>query len=85
MSTKKTISNTFTVNTVIDGDDAAIAFATPSQISIPCYYTGYVKSQMITGVTFSLKVGTNAASVTSVTSGTKPTGVTVTGVAANAV
>jgi hypothetical protein len=85
MSTKKTISNTFTVNTVIDGDDAAIAFATPSQISIPCYYTGYVKSQKITGVTFSLKVGTNAAGVTSVTSGTKPTGVTVTGVAANAV
>ena len=81
----KTISNTFTVNTVIDGDDAAIAFATPSQISIPCYYTGYVKAQKVTSVTFSLKVGTNAATVTSVTSGTKPTGVAVTGVAANAV
>lgn len=82
---KKTISNTFTVNTVIDGDDAAIAFATPAQISIPCYSNGNVKAQKITSVTFSLKVGTNTATVTSCAVGTKPTGVTVQGLANNAV
>ena len=81
----KTISNTFTVNTVIDGDDAAIAFATPAQISIPCYSNGNVKAQKITSVTFSLKVGTNTATVTSCAVGTKPTGVTVQGRANNAV
>lgn len=81
----KTISNTFTVNTVIDGDDAAIAFATPAQISIPCYSNGNVKAQKITSVTFSLKVGTNTATVTSCAVGTKPTGVTVQGQANNAV
>lgn len=81
----KTISNTFTVNTVIDGDDAAMAFATPAQISIPCYSNGNVKAQKITSVTFSLKVGTNTATVTRCAVGTKPTGVTVQGQANNAV
>ena len=68
-----------------NGDDAPNAFATPAQISIPCYSNGYVKAQKVTSVLFSLKVGTNTATVTSCAEGTKPTGVTVQGQADNAV
>lgn len=67
------------------GDSAPAAFANPAQISIPCYSNGNVKAQKVTSVIFSLKVGTNTATVTSCADGTKPTGVTVQGQANNAV
>ena len=67
------------------GDSAPAAFASPAQISIPCYSNGNVKAQKITSVIFSLKVGTHTATVTSCADGTKPTGVTVQGQANNAV
>ena len=67
------------------GDSAPVALASPDKITIPCYNGGTVKSQTITGITFSLKVGANTATVTSCADGTKPTGVTVQGVYTNAV
>ena len=67
------------------GDSAPAAFASPAQISIPCYSNGNVKAQKITSVIFSLKVGTHTATVTRCADGTKPTGVTVQGQANNAV
>jgi hypothetical protein len=67
------------------GDSAPAAFASPAQISIPCYSNGNVKAQKITSIIFSLKVGTHTATVTSCADGTKPTGVTVQGQANNAV
>ena len=68
-----------------DGDSAPVAFATPDKIVFPCGNGGAVKTATTKSVIFSLKVGTNTATVTSVTSGTKPTGITVTGQADNAV
>ena len=67
------------------GDSAPVAFATPDKIVFPCGNGGAVKTATTKSVIFSLKVGTNTATVTSVTSGTKPTGITVTGQADNAV
>ena len=67
------------------GESAPVAFATPAQISIPCYSNGNVKAQKVTAVIFSLNVGTNTATVTSVSNLTKPTGVVVTGVFSNIV
>ena len=67
------------------GDSAPAATASPDKITIPCYNGGTVKSQTVKSVTFYLKVGTNDATVTNVTSGTKPTGVSVQGVYNNAV
>lgn len=67
------------------GLNAATAYASPDKISIPCNSGGGVKAETTISVWFYLSVGDNAATVTSVTSGTKPTGVTVTGVADNAV
>src|SRR5574344_66539 len=68
-----------------NGDDAPAAFASPEKITIQCYSNGNVKASSTTSVIFTLKVGTNSGTVTRVSSGTKPTGVTVTGVADNAV
>jgi len=68
-----------------DGDDAPVAFATPDKISVPCDNNGNVKAEMVKSVTFSMKVGTHAASVTAVSRQSAPSGVTVTGVATNAV
>lgn len=68
-----------------DGDDAPVAFATPDKISVPCDNNGNVKAEMVKSVTFSMKVGTHAASVTAVSSQSAPSGVTVTGVATNAI
>lgn len=67
------------------GDSAPVAFANPDKISIPCGTSGSVSSSLTQSVIFSLKVGTNEATVTGVTAGTKPTGVTVQGQADNAV
>lgn len=67
------------------GDSAPVAFASPDKIVFPCGNGGAVKTATTKSVIFSLKVGTNTATVTSVTSGTKPTGITVTGQADNAV
>ena len=67
------------------GDSAPVAFATPDKIVFPCGNGGAVKTATTKSVIFSLKVGTNTATVTSVTSGTEPTGITVTGQADNAV
>lgn len=67
------------------GDSAPVAFANPDKISIPCGTSGSVSSSLTQSVIFSLKVGTNAATVTGVTAGTKPTGVTVQGQADNVV
>jgi hypothetical protein len=67
------------------GDNAATAYASPDKISIPCYSGGGVKEESTTSVIFYLSVGDNAVIVTSVSSGTKPTGVTVTGRGDNAV
>lgn len=68
-----------------DGDDAPVAFATPDKISIPCDNYGNVKAEMVKSVTFSMNVGMHAASVTAVSRQSAPSGVTVTGVATNAV
>ncbi len=67
------------------GDGAPIAFADPEILTIQCYSNGNVKASSTTSVIFSLKVANNSVTVSSVTSGTKPTGVTVTGVADNSV
>jgi len=67
------------------GDGAPIAFADPEILTIQCYSNGNVKASSTTSVIFSLKVANNSVTVSSVTSGTKPTGVTVTGIADNAV
>ena len=69
----------------VQGNDAPIAFASPDKITILCDEYGNSLGLPATSVIFSLKVGTHNASVTSVSSGTSPTGVTVTGVAAYAV
>lgn len=68
-----------------DGDSAPAAFASPDKLVFPCSNGGAVKTATTKSVIFSLKVGTNTATVTSVTSGTKPTGITITGQADNAV
>ena len=62
-----------------EGEDAPVAFATPDKISVPCGSSGNVLASLTQGVSFSLKVGSHTAAVTNVTSGTKPTGVTVQG------
>lgn len=67
-----------------DGEDAAVAFATPDKVSIPCNSNGAVASAVSQSVTFSLRVGSHVASVSSVSSGAKPTGVTVTSAYYNA-
>lgn len=69
----------------VQGDDAPIAFASPDKITVLCDEYGNSLGLPSTGVTFSLKAGTHNANVTSVSSGAKPTGVTVTGVSTNAV
>ena len=68
-----------------DGDNAATAYASPDKISIPCYSGGGVKEESTTSVTFYLSVGDHAVTVRSVSNGARPTGVTVTGRADNAV
>lgn len=60
------------------GDNAAIAFANPDKIVVSCYNNGNVKSAVSKYVTFSAKVGASAASINTITVGTRPTGVTVT-------
>ena len=67
------------------GENAPTALASPDKVSIPCNNDGSVTSSITQGITFSLKVGSNSATVTGVSSGTKPTGVSVSGVATNAV
>nr|DAQ19357.1 MAG TPA: nucleoid-associated protein [Caudoviricetes sp.] len=69
----------------VKGDSAPIVLATPDKITIPCYSNGNVKEEKTTSVRFSLKVGTNSATVSSVSSGTTPIGVVVTGVADDSV
>ena len=63
------------------GDGAAIAFCTPASIVVPCTssITGQVYSSVSKGVTLSLKVGNETATVTGFTWATPPTGVTVQG------
>lgn len=68
-----------------DGMDSAIAFATPSSISVPCNNGGSVTAQVYKDIVFSMKVGNQSATVSGVTtSGTLPTGVSVTSLATTA-
>ena len=76
---KKTISNTFTVNTIQDGDDAVVATCSPDKISIQCNADGSVVSTTGYSVSFGLKVGSIDISqyITNVTRGSLPTGVSI--------
>lgn len=67
------------INVVSDGDAAPVAFASPDKISIPCNTNGSVTSEVQQNVNFSMKVGTNNASVTNVSydSALLPTGVSI--------
>lgn len=50
------------------GENSAIAFADPASISVPCTSGGSVTAQLDTTITFSMKVGTNNATVSAVSS-----------------
>ena len=67
------------INVVGDGDDAPVAFASPDKISVPCNDNGNVTEQVQQIVNFSMKVGTNNASITTETydSSLLPTGVSI--------
>ncbi len=67
------------INVVDDGDDAPVAFASPDKISVPCNTNGYVTSEVQQIVNFSMKVGTNDATITtdSYDSNLLPTGVSI--------
>ena len=66
-----------------DGLDAAVAFASPASISIPCNTSGNVISQVSKTITFTLRIGGQEVTPTSVSNNTPPTGVNVTGVYQN--
>lgn len=67
-----------------DGADAAKAYATPEVITIPCNEDGSVTGIIEKSITFSMKAGSHSASLTGVTAGTRPTGVTTEAVSASA-
>jgi hypothetical protein len=67
------------------GNHAAVAFASPDKISIPCDNSGNVMQELTTGVTFTLAVGGTTYSQPAVNCDSKPSGVTVTGVASGVV
>jgi len=62
-----------------DGDGSTTAYATPSQITVQCDGSGSVVSQSDNPVDFSLKVGGETATITEVTYGTLPNGVSIIG------
>ena len=73
-----------TVGLITDGDDVAIALVSPDKISVPCNANGRVAAALSADIELSLKVGTHNATVSSVTYGTLPTGVTIQGRYTNA-
>lgn len=75
---KKTISNTFTVNTVEDGVDAVYAYASTDKIVVECNSDGTVKTAVNKTITLTMKVGNATFSFfTQVDIGTLPSGVSV--------
>ena len=80
------VSRCITVTTVIDGEDgapgaqgdaAAEAYVSPGSISVPCNNAGGVVAQVTKTLTFSMRVGTNVATITGVSVETLPAGVSI--------